>query len=117
MKRLEEVLAELATIDREEVLTWIEARWVLPEPAESGPRFSPIDVARLRLIHELAHELAIDREAIPVVLSLIDEMYELRRRLRALTRALAEAPPELRSSIARRCRSLLAEIEEVADAG
>ena len=35
-------------------------------------------------------------EAMPVVLSLVDEMYTLRRRLAALARALAEAPDEVR---------------------
>ena len=107
MKRLEDVLAEFAMLDRDEILTWVEASWVRPEPAEGELRFSPMDAARLRLIHELRHELAIDAEAMPVVLSLLDEMYELRRRLAALARALADTPPEVRATVARRCRLLL----------
>lgn len=115
MKRLEDVLAELRGTQREEVLAWVEARWVRPEPGEDGPRFSAVDVARLRLIQELRHDLAIDAEALPVVLSLLDDLYGLRRRLAILARALAELPDETRAAVLRRCRVL--EAGEEAPAG
>lgn len=106
MKRLDEVMAELC-YEREEIVTWVEAAWVRPEPAPDGPRFGPVDVARLRPIHELRHDLAIDAEAMPVVLSLLDEVYGLRRNLAALAGALAEAPVEVRTTLLTRCRALL----------
>jgi chaperone modulatory protein CbpM len=112
VKSLEDVLAELGVIERSELLAWVEARWVRPDPDDGGYRFSRIDVARLRLIRELRDELAIDPEAMPVVLSLIDEVYGLRRRLCALARALAETPPEVHSTVFTRCRVLLSEVEE-----
>jgi chaperone modulatory protein CbpM len=111
VKSLDEVLTELGTVQRTEVLAWIEASWVRPKPEEPEPRFRPVDVARLRLIHELHRELAIDTEAMPVVLSLVDEMYTLRRRLAALARALAETPAEVRTTVVARCRLLLQEEE------
>ena len=43
MKRLEDVLGELRTVERTEVMTWIEAEWVRPERDEAGPRFAPVD--------------------------------------------------------------------------
>ena len=109
MKSLDEVLVELRTVQRTEILAWIEASWVRPEADEHEPRFRPGDVARLRLIRELHHDLAIDTEAMPVVLSLVDEMYTLRRRLAALARALAETPAEVRTTVVTRCRLLLQE--------
>lgn len=111
-RTLEEALAEIGTLDRAEVTAWIEARWVRPDPHDGGLGFRAIDVARLRLIRELRHELAIDDEAMPVVLSLIDEVYGLRRQLAALARALGECPAELRTSVLTRCRALLAERDE-----
>jgi chaperone modulatory protein CbpM len=111
VKKLEDVLAELGPLDRGELLAWVEARWVRPDPDDGGYRFSRVDVARLRLIRELRHDLAIDPEAMPVVLSLLDEMYGLRRRLCALARALAEASPEVRTTVFTRCRVLLSEVE------
>jgi chaperone modulatory protein CbpM len=111
MKNLDEVLVELRTVERTEVLAWIEASWVRPDADDDEPRFRPVDVARLHLIHELRHDLAIDAEAMPVVLSLVDEMYTLRRRLAALTRALTDIPPEVRLNVVSRCRNLLSEDE------
>ena len=107
MKRLDDVLVELGAVERTEVISWIEAEWVRPEPEAGEPMFRPVDVARLHLIHELHHELAIDHEAMPVVLSLIDEMYTLRRRIAALARAVAETPEEVRTALYSRCRVLL----------
>ncbi len=109
MKSLDEVLVELRTVQRTEVLAWIEASWVRPEADEQEPRFRQVDIARLRLIRELHHDLAIDTEAMPVVLSLVDEMYTLRRRLAAVARALAETPAEVRTTVVTRCRLLLQE--------
>lgn len=109
MKSLDEVLAELHGVERTEVLAWLEAAWVRPERQGDQPRFAAIDIARLRLIRELRHDLALDAEALPVVLSLLDEVYGLRRQLRVLSRALAELPAETRASMLVRCRSLLAE--------
>jgi chaperone modulatory protein CbpM len=115
LKSLEEVLAELGTAERAEVLAWIEASWVRPDPDDGGMRFGPVDVARLRLVRELRHDLAIDDEAMPVVLSLVDEMYALRRRLGALARALAEAPSEVRTTVFTRCQVLLRETHGAQD--
>ena len=111
MKTLEDVLVELR-VERTEMLSWVEASWVRPDPDAAGPRFHPVDVARLRLIQELHHDLAIDPETMPVVLSLIDEMYTLRRRLGALTRALAETAPEVRSTVRARCQVFLWDAEQ-----
>ena len=115
MKRLEDVLGELRTVDRTEVMTWIEADWVRPDRDEAGPRFGPVDLARLRLIKELREDLEIGPEAMPVVLSLVDEMYTVRRRLAALARAVGEAPVEVRTTVRARCRTLLQFVDEEAD--
>jgi chaperone modulatory protein CbpM len=107
MKRLDEVLVELRTVEQTEILTWIEADWVRPERDEAGPRFAPVDLARLRLIKQLREDLEVGPEAMPVVLSLVDEMYTLRRYLAALARAVGEAPEEVRATVRTRCRTLL----------
>src|ERR687884_365567 len=85
MRSLPEIVAELGLKGEAEVLRWVEAECVRPEPGE-GFRFRAIDVARLRLIRELDRDLAVDPEAIPVVLDLLDQVYDLRRRVRALAR-------------------------------
>jgi len=52
--------------------------------AEPGPSFTEIDVARIALIMELRDALALDDAALPVVLSLLDQLYALRRELATL---------------------------------
>lgn len=97
---LEQVVAEIG-VDRMAVTSWIEQRWVLPETEDSVWQFDDMDVARLRLIAELTGELEIGNEAIPVVLNLLDQIYELRDKLSALEQAIDTASPECRAEIAR----------------
>jgi len=86
-------------LDAHELERWIGERWVLPENAGAAYVFHEIDIARVRLIVEMKHELAIDDEAIPVVLRLLDQVYALRHRLKALAAALEALPPELRAAV------------------
>jgi chaperone modulatory protein CbpM len=97
---LEQVVAEIG-VDRAAVTSWIEQRWVLPETEGSVWQFDDVDLARLRLIAELTQELEIGDEAIPVVLNLLDQIYELRDKLAAIEQAIEQASPECRAEIAR----------------
>jgi chaperone modulatory protein CbpM len=56
-------------------------------------RFRRIDVARAQLIWELRSDMQVNEEALPIVLSLLDQLYDLRRQLRAISEAFAEAIP------------------------
>lgn len=87
------VLRLVRDLHEVELRRWIEERWVRPEPTSEGYVFREVDVARVQLIVELRHDLAIDDEAMPVVLHLLDQVYALRRRLKAVSDAI-EAQPE-----------------------
>jgi chaperone modulatory protein CbpM len=82
-----------------ELRHWIDERWVRPEAVSEGYVFREVDVARVRLIVELRRELAIDEEALPVVLQLLDQVYALRRRLRAMSEALDAQPAAVREAV------------------
>jgi chaperone modulatory protein CbpM len=97
---LEQVVAEIG-VDRAAVTSWVEQRWVLPETEGSVWQFDDMDLARLRLIAELTQELEIGNEAIPVVLNLLDQIYQLRDKLSVLEHAIESASPECRAEIAR----------------
>jgi chaperone modulatory protein CbpM len=97
---LEQVVVEIG-VDRAAVTSWIEQRWVLPETQGSELQFDDMDVARLRLIAELTQELEIGNEAIPVVLNLLDQIYELRDKLAVIEHAIEQASPDCRAEIAR----------------
>jgi chaperone modulatory protein CbpM len=85
-----------------EVERWIGEAWVLPDTAGGTYVFHDVDIARVRLIVELRQDMAIDDEAMPVVLNLLDQVYALRRRLKRVAAALDTLPPDLRAAITER---------------
>lgn len=93
------VIRLVGNVEAGELRHWIEERWVRPEAEQGGYLFHEVDVARVRLIRELRYELAIDEEALPVVLHLLDQVYALRRRLRQLSDAVEAQPADLREAI------------------
>ena len=88
--------------DPAEVETWIVAHWVRPSRADNEWRFAEVDLARARLICEVRYDLGVEPETVPVVLSLMDQMYQLRRQLRDVAAALAQESEEVRARIAGR---------------
>jgi chaperone modulatory protein CbpM len=102
-----QLLAMVEGVSVESLSLWIERGFVLPEsPAGSPegnqdgePQFAEIDVARVRLIYELEHDLALDPDSIATMLSLLDQVYALRRKLRLINDAIANQPAEVREAI------------------
>jgi len=76
--------AEFTKLRPDELRHWIDEGYIRPEAADGEPVFQDIDIERVRLILELRDELAVNEEALPLVLSLLDQVYALRRRLRVL---------------------------------
>jgi len=99
MLQLTAVTALFVDLPAQELTGWIERGWVQPEPADSGWVFQEIDVARVRLIHDLRRDMDVGEDTIPVVLSLLDQVYELRAQLKALLRAVETQPEEVRQAI------------------
>lgn len=84
MITLDILYTRVAGLEPEDLQRWIAEGYVRPEAEADAPVFAEIDVERVRLILELRDRLAVDEEALPVVLSLLDQVYALRRRLREL---------------------------------
>lgn len=82
-----------------ELLTWVERGWVRPEGTEPDWMFQEIDVARVRLIHDFRHAMGVHEETIPLVLSLLDQVYALRGQMRAIARAVEGQPEPVRAAI------------------
>jgi chaperone modulatory protein CbpM len=82
-----------------ELIAWVERGWVLPDTAGSGLEFHEIDVARVSLIRDLRRDMDVGEDAIPLVLSLLDQVYELRRTLKSVLGALERQPSEVQSAI------------------
>ncbi len=84
----------VAGLQSADVEQWIDRAWLRAEGPPGQYRFQDIDVARVRLIRELHNDLGIDDETLPVVLSLIDQLYAARRQMHKLRRAVEEAAPD-----------------------
>src|SRR5580658_9666861 len=98
--QLEAVIALFPSLDTVELTGWIERRWVVPtEVDEGGFVFAEIDVARVRLIYDLRRDLAVGEDAVPVVLALLDQVYELRGRMKAIIAAIDRQPATVRDAI------------------
>jgi chaperone modulatory protein CbpM len=81
-------------LQRPDLERWISNQWVRPDQQDGDYAFREIDVARVRLIRELRDEMQVNEDALPVVLSLLDQLYDQRRRMRDLNAALMGALPE-----------------------
>lgn len=87
-----------------EIVAWVEQRWVLPVEDEGRWIFDDADVARVSLIAELRHDMAINDEAMPLVLRLLDQLYALRQAMEEVHEAVLDLPAEYRTELEARLR-------------
>ena len=83
MPTFEEIL-RIHRLQRVELQTWIEHRWVRPRSGAEGLEFDEADEARI---------------ALEVVLALLDQLYATRLVLRKVEAALQALPPALRDEV------------------
>ena len=89
MMDVDVLITRVPDVDLRDLEHWIAMAWVRP-CSENGHRvFREIDIARVQLIQDLRIIMQIDDNALPVVLSLLDQLYDMRRRMHEVTEALA----------------------------
>lgn len=114
MMSLQELLVRVDGLSVSELRLSVRRGWVRPTTSVSDVsgrqrrhlRFMEVDAARLRLIRELREDFDVDDETLPLVLSLMDQVYTLRTDLRHLTAAIARQPEAVRRDVAAIIRSL-----------
>jgi chaperone modulatory protein CbpM len=94
MITIETLTHTVTGLSLDDLRRWIDNAWVRPDGQPGHYRFHDIDVARLRLIVELRDDLGVDEAALPVVLSLLDQLYETRRRMIRLRTVIETVVPE-----------------------
>lgn len=100
-----DVVARVARVELRELRLWVREGWVRPAHGESGPVFDDLDVARIRLLCDLQKDMSLPEDAVPVVLSLLDQIHGLRRELRGLAEAVDAQPPDTRRAILEACKA------------
>jgi chaperone modulatory protein CbpM len=99
----EEVLIH-CRLERVELEAWIERAWVLPEREDGRVVFSETDLARVELICDLTRDLALDEDAMGVVLPLLDQVYALRASLKRVAEAIGGLPEPTRAQLRNQLR-------------
>ena len=82
--------------------TGVELGWVTPSRSPKADvefLFSDVDEARIRMICDLRQDMVVEEDTMPLVLSLLDQMYALRRQMNALTSAIQQQPDDVRDAI------------------
>jgi chaperone modulatory protein CbpM len=102
MITIDVLITRVSGIAQQDVERWIGYGWVRPEGEPGFYTFHEIDVARIRLIQELHVQMQVNEDALPVVLSLLDQVYDLRRRMRQIGEAIdRNGSDELRQTVIR----------------
>lgn len=93
------VLTLFPDLREAEIVTWVERGWVRPVQQGEAWAFEDIDVARLRLVRDLRYAMAVAEETMPLVLSLLDQVYDLRHRMQTIAHAVELQDEAVRSAI------------------
>ena len=100
MRRIDEVLKEVDHfIDRTILEDFIARGWVCPLRDQIDYVFEDVDISRIRLVCELHIDMKFEFDAVDIILSLIDQLYESRSRLDRITKALEEQPKDVRGAV------------------
>jgi chaperone modulatory protein CbpM len=104
MIRIDTLVAQFPDLEMAELAGWVERHWVTPDIDQnrSGGEtwiFTEVDVARVRLIYDLRRDLDVAEDMMPLMLSLLDQVYDLRCTLKAVNRALSRQPREIRDAV------------------
>ncbi len=100
MKTLQEILdlTEMC-VEKPMIVEWIEAGWLNPISKNSIYYFEEIDVARIQLIYELHYRIMVEPDTMPLVLSLLDQLYGTRAQLNKLVKAIEQQPESVKVDI------------------
>lgn len=99
MMRVTAVVQLFPELREVELLAWVQRGWVRPQGVDPDWVFQEIDIARIRLIHDFRHAMAVSEETMPLVLSLLDQVYTLRGQMRAVAKAIETQSEPVRTAI------------------
>ncbi len=99
-----EILLNVEGVSAVQLKIWVTEEWIRPLQTGTVIAFNEADVARIRLIDLLHNQLQVNEEAIPIILSLIDQAHDLKEQMRLVASAIADQPDDVRSKILKAVR-------------
>lgn len=97
--REEDLVRRFASLSVQRLHRWIRLGWVRPERVEGLPVYHEVDVARVRLLHDLEIGADFDEDTMLLILSLLDQVHGLKHELRSLAAAVDQQPVDVRERI------------------
>ena len=107
MIRERELIAQFAMLEHNVLTTWVEEGLVKPACDHDGYLFDQVDQSRVALACDLHYRMGLEHASLPIILSLVDQIHDVRHRLRTITLALADQPESVRLEIMRRLEDSL----------
>ena len=95
MMDVDDLIERIAALQPSDLEDWIREDLVAPRHES----FTDVEYARVRLICTLRYELEIDAGTLPVVLSLVDQLYDTRQKLLSLTAAVTAQDKTVQAAI------------------
>ncbi len=99
MMQIDDLVEAISALQRNDLEAWILEELVVPRQEAETLLFTEMDCARVRLICTLHYELEIDAGTLPIVLLLIDRLYDTRQRLLSLTAAVTAQDKNTQAAI------------------
>ena len=99
MISFDDLVAVMPALQRNDLEAWVREELVVPQQEAGTLLFTDMECARVRLICTLHYELEIDAGTLPVVLSLVDQLYDTRQRLLSLTAAITAQDKKIQAAI------------------
>lgn len=99
MKNLEEVIALVPELRRDDLERWIREALVEAALDAGKPTLSETQFARVRLICTLHYDLDVEEDTLPVVLDLLDQLHDTRLRLHTLSQAVLAQDEDVRAAV------------------
>lgn len=78
---------EISGIEATTLDVWIEQQWIVAETAD----YSEIDIARVRFIRELQHDMGANDAGIDIILHLVDQLHSMRQAMETVRAELNSA--------------------------
>lgn len=99
MTDIQGLLASIPRLQPSDLESWIGAELIVTHQDGSEIVFTEMECARVRLICTLHYDLEIAADTLPLVVSLIDQLYDSRQRFASLVTAVAQQDPTVRELI------------------
>jgi chaperone modulatory protein CbpM len=99
MRNLEEVIAELPDLHRDDLERWIGNALVEAAEEAGTAKLSELQFARVRLICTLRYDMDVEEETLPVVMDLLDQLHDTRARLHTLSQAVLAQDEEVKAAV------------------